>query len=119
MSPRPATAWAPAEPSFGSAPDSPKHKEPAAIVQTADYPDSTIGQLAAHELGHAMGLAMENGTDDDGVDKHSSKPDNLMHPSANIPARKLNVHQCKKARENPDLPLKPSDTDCSAAPQET
>jgi hypothetical protein len=94
--------------------------EPAAIVQTADYPDATIGQLAAHELGHALGLA-RNGPDTEpkGVDKHSSRPDNLMEPNANIPARKLNLDQCKAALESKEMPIKISDTDCTSTPAET
>jgi len=80
------------------------------------YTNETLATVTAHELGHALGLAWDPGTDDDGVDKHSDKPKNVMYKSADLGAQ-LNAKQCEKARKSPLL--KDDDNrDCTSKPLE-
>ena len=88
----------------------------SAVVQVNGYPETTIGQLTAHELGHALGLSRTAGTEAAGLDRHSAHADNLMEPNASIPAIKLNAAQCERARNSPLL--SDSEEECSQRPAE-
>ena len=82
----------------------------------AGYTNETLATVTAHELGHALGLAWDDGgTDDKGVKKHSKNSPNLMHNIANL-GTKLNAEQCAQARQSPLL--KDSDSDCESKPLE-
>ena len=81
----------------------------------AGYTNETLGTVTAHELGHALGLAWDGGTDDKGVKKHSNQSTNVMHNIANL-GTKLNAEQCARARQS--HLLKDSDSDCESKPSE-
>jgi hypothetical protein len=91
---------------------------PSSLVQyppNAGYTNETLATVTAHEIGHALGLAWQEGTDGKGVDKHHNQAANLMHNVANL-GTKLNADQCAKARESPLL--KDTDHDCESRPGE-
>jgi hypothetical protein len=91
---------------------------PSSLVQyppDAGYTNETLATVTAHEIGHALGLALQEGTDGKGVDKHHNQAANLMHDIASL-GTKLNADQCAKARESPLL--KDTDHDCESHPGE-
>ena len=96
-----------------------KGENASVLVQyppNAGYTNETLATVTAHELGHALGLAWDDGgTDDKGVKKHSKNSPNLMHNIANL-GTKLNAEQCAQARQSPLL--KDSDSDCESKPLE-
>jgi hypothetical protein len=96
-----------------------KDDDASVLVQyppDAGYTNETLATVTAHELGHALGLAWDDGgTDDEGVKKHSKNSTNVMHNIANL-GTKLNAEQCAKARQSPLL--QDSGSDCESKPAE-
>lgn len=74
---------------------------PGSVVETANGVPN-LWSAIAHELGHALGLANEEGGDPDGVEEHSNEPDNLMGPRLPV-GSKLTPAQCEQARSSPLL----------------
>ena len=81
----------------------------------AGYTNETLATVTAHELGHALGLGLQAGTDPSDVTKHSTKGTNVMHNIANL-GTQLNANQCTQARQSPWL--RDGANDCTSAPAE-
>jgi hypothetical protein len=65
----------------------------------------STGRVLAHELGHGLGLPAGDGTEPNGVEKHSSDPNNVMSGVSELepPGAELNLLQCQLIRSSPLL----------------
>lgn len=75
--------------------------------------NGSVGNTMAHEVGHALGLGEEEGTEQEGVDKHSSNDKNIMRENpADGDGTNLNELQCERMLQSPLLKVKGKACDC-------